>query len=365
MRISKLIFFDNLFAPAHKLFLLLFAHGKMINSVGLDTVAIKLFGMGSIVRLAYYFKLADHKNVTLITLASHKTLCQELGIDAVFIRTNLFLPIDLGKIIIGIWKKSNVHVVDFERSSNFSSVFRIILSIGKTATSFNFENQNTKHKNQAFISLKTKSFHRAMEELFETPLTSSSNRNINYKSNVILINVNAGDYFPERKYSIEKFAEVICKLSDKNPDYTFVLTGSNEEKTYTAQLEKSLRGLLVDYENKAGNLSLKEFIEELKSCRMIITNDSGPLHLAKYFEVPTVAIWGPTSAEQVGYLDSPIVKNISLNLPCSPCFKNPKSPIAEACNGKIECLNNLDAIKVAEAAEELSKRWIKNRMHAV
>ena len=85
----------------------------------------------------------------------------------------------------------------------------------------------------------------------------------------------------------------------------------------------------------------------------MITDDSGPLHLAYYYETPTVSIWGPTSAHLVGYPESDRMKNVSIDKKCSPCFIHPKSKVAKACSNKIECLTELRPQKVVTAALQL------------
>lgn len=86
---------------------------------------------------------------------------------------------------------------------------------------------------------------------------------------------------------------------------------------------------------------------------MLITNDSGPMHLACYYETPTVAIWGPTSAILVGYPDSYRMRNVFIEKECSPCFIHPKSKVAQACSNRIDCFQELSPKKVLNAIFEI------------
>jgi heptosyltransferase-1 len=70
----------------------------------------------------------------------------------------------------------------------------------------------------------------------------------------------------------------------------------------------------------AGRTSLRELIEVMRHARFVISNDSGPLHIAAGFKVPVVAIFGPTSPVRTGpYGKGHIV--IKSDLECAPCFK--------------------------------------------
>ena len=355
-KISHLIFLDSLFAPVYKVcswVLPFFSKASKNDKI----IAIKFFGIGSIVRVMSVLKDAEYHptNIELITLNKNKKVCQLLEIKAHYIRSeNLFLMLsDLVSIMFMVWRMKKVKILDLERISNLSGIFRLMCSIGKSCASFTFDTKNSEIRNQTFISLKNKAAIHAISEIFQVKKRSNFQPKDIYKTNKIVININAGEYLPQRKYPIKYFAEIIDNLHQENDSFRFVLTGSNKEIDYTLHLAKLLDKLRIPYENAAGELSLTELSELLKSSQMLITNDSGPLHLAYYYEVPTVAIWGPTSAKLVGYPDSYRMKNVSIEKVCSPCFIHPKSKVALACSNKIDCLQELDSNKVINAVLEL------------
>lgn len=70
----------------------------------------------------------------------------------------------------------------------------------------------------------------------------------------------------------------------------------------------------------AGRTSLRELIGLMRDAKLVISNDSGPMHIAAGFHVPVVAIFGPTSPVRTG----PYGKGhavITSHLKCAPCFK--------------------------------------------
>ncbi|MBL4710034.1 MAG: glycosyltransferase family 9 protein [Flavobacteriales bacterium] len=358
-KISNLILLDGLFSPIYRICSWIvpwFFNQKDSND---KVIAIKFFGMGSIVRLASTLKNTDLplSNIELITLSKDKKICELLGIKAHCVRSeNLFyMLLDLITTVFRVWKMKGIKIIDLERISNFSGTFRLICSIGKSCSSFTFEKENRSKKNQKFISLENKPAIQAIAEIFELNKQTVSQPETIREGEKIVINVNAGEYLPQRKYPIEYVAEIIQQLQQRDSAFEFLLTGLQKELAYTNQLAKMLDELGVSYENTAGKLSLEGLIHVLKNCQMLITNDSGPLHLAHYFNVPTVAIWGPTSAKLVGYSDSYRMVNISTKMECSPCFIHPKSKVARACSNRIDCLHGLDKNRVVEAAFMLSR----------
>jgi heptosyltransferase-1 len=70
----------------------------------------------------------------------------------------------------------------------------------------------------------------------------------------------------------------------------------------------------------AGKTGLRELVEIMRNAVLVISNDSGPMHIAAAFGVPVVAIFGPTSPERTGpYGKGHII--IRSEETCSPCFK--------------------------------------------
>lgn len=306
------------------------------------------------------------KQIELITLAGNREICELLQIKAHYIRTaNPFLLLlDLIKVPLQVWRIKNARIVDLERTSYLSGIFRLLLSIGKSCSSFTFENSNRSDGKQSFITLKDKAVIQALAEIFQLELKKEQQRaRPDYQKNKVVVNVNAGEYLPQRKYPLAYFAELIQQLKQKEDSFTFVLSGSKKEVGYTNGLAELLTKRGIPYENLCGKLSLKELIELLNSSHLLVSNDSGPLHLAHYYNVPTVAIWGPTSAKLVAYADSERMKNISVEKECSPCFIHPKSKVGLACSNRIDCLQELKPNKIVEAVLELSASHQKSVVH--
>lgn len=89
----------------------------------------------------------------------------------------------------------------------------------------------------------------------------------------------------------------------------------------------------------AGKTSLRELIAIMRQAKLVISNDSGPMHIAAGFNVPVVAIFGPTSPRRTGpYGEGHII--VTSDVDCAPCFR-------KRC-GDLKCMEGITVAKVLE-----------------
>ena len=96
-----------------------------------------------------------------------------------------------------------------------------------------------------------------------------------------------------------------------------VIVGSSADNECAAVVEKHSMGKALDL---TGKTSLKELSGVIRNASFMVTNDSGPMHIAAAFGVPVFAIFGPTSPGRTGPYGSGHTI-ISSGEPCAPCFK--------------------------------------------
>jgi ADP-heptose:LPS heptosyltransferase len=72
-------------------------------------------------------------------------------------------------------------------------------------------------------------------------------------------------------------------------------------------------------ENLAGKTTLAELIERLRECRLVLSNDTGAMHLAAHLGVPVIAVFGSTEQRLTGPM-GPRSRVIRHQTVCSPCF---------------------------------------------
>ena len=116
------------------------------------------------------------------------------------------------------------------------------------------------------------------------------------------------------------------------------LFGSQKDQTVTAELNAHSKGRCIDL---AGRTSLAEAIDLMSMADIVVSNDSGLMHVAASLQRPLIALYGSSDP---GFTP-PLNKQahiLRLGLDCSPCFKR-ECPL-----GHLECLNNLKPEKVLE-----------------
>jgi ADP-heptose:LPS heptosyltransferase len=126
-------------------------------------------------------------------------------------------------------------------------------------------------------------------------------------------------------------------------DIVFIGTRNDSEKIETIRRKSSFTII-----NMAGKIELEMLPALIKNMDLIVTNDSGPMHIAAAVKTRLVAIFGPESPERYGPLCPDSMKKVIWkNINCSPCSK-------ATCKSKI-CLSSITVEEVVEAAETLYK----------
>ena len=140
----------------------------------------------------------------------------------------------------------------------------------------------------------------------------------------------------------EKFTHVACELTAKDR-YKVILFGSENEYDICNFISDRMQKNIVNLCNKT---SLSQFAALLKRCRLLITNDGGPLHMASALGVKTVSVFGPVDEKVYG--PYPLSENhmiVTGGVKCRPCYKSFRYPL---CQNRI-CLDSIEPSKVLEA----------------
>lgn len=126
------------------------------------------------------------------------------------------------------------------------------------------------------------------------------------------------EYGQAKRWPMERFAEVAKRVSSLRPELEWQLYGAPNEREFGVQLSQMMGSL--PHFNWVGKTNLTELIEHLRNCRLLVTNDTGTMHLAAALGVPTVSIFGSTEPVLTGPLGThhQIVRH---HVECSPCFK--------------------------------------------
>ncbi|MBY0506722.1 MAG: lipopolysaccharide heptosyltransferase II [Bryobacteraceae bacterium] len=149
-----------------------------------------------------------------------------------------------------------------------------------------------------------------------------------------------------KRWAPERFATsartVAAKLGAR-----VALFGSKDEVAICDEVNHHLGGTAKSY---AGATSLGEFVEMLAACDVVLTNDSGPMHVASALGVPTVAVFGSTDHIATGPT-GPLARVVREPVACSPCFER-ECPLSEPA-AHLACLRGVSAERVAREALQL------------
>ena len=135
-----------------------------------------------------------------------------------------------------------------------------------------------------------------------------------------LLGINPGaSYADAKQWSPEEFAKVAIQLSSQ---YDIIIFGGKTEHKIATKIEEILKkNRVFNYQNFAGMTSISELIEIISRLHLFITGDSGPMHIAANFQIPTISIFGPTKDYETSQWmnkNSIIVKK---EMDCQPCMK--------------------------------------------
>lgn len=153
------------------------------------------------------------------------------------------------------------------------------------------------------------------------------------------IAMSVGARWPTKRWPITMFAAVLEQLH-VSPRHPVVIIGSSDERLYTNQLRTLTASPFMDL---CGEIPLGYLPALLSTASAMVTNDSGPMHIASALRIPVVAMFGPTSAIRTGpYGDGQSV--LTGQVPCSPCFSRVCRHVPE-----LECLHLITPNHVVDA----------------
>jgi len=139
-------------------------------------------------------------------------------------------------------------------------------------------------------------------------------------SSLPLLGINpGGSYGSAKRWYPQEFAQVAAKLSS---EYDIVFFGGPEEIDIAKVIEKALNEKgVTNYQNLVGKTTILELINQISNLDLFISGDSGPMHIAATFQVPTVAIFGPTKDDETSQWMNDKSVIVKKNLDCQPCMQ--------------------------------------------
>src|SRR6266446_5223968 len=154
------------------------------------------------------------------------------------------------------------------------------------------------------------------------------------------------EYGPAKRWFPERFAEVAKEINAQS-SAQWILFGTKKDAAIGNQIAAAISDHCV---NRIGRTTLDQLISELRECRLLLTNDTGTMHLAALLGVPVVAIFGSTEPALTGPLGNAHII-LRHHVECSPCFLR-ECPIDFRCMKAVTTGEVVDAVR-SIAAEKL------------
>jgi len=162
--------------------------------------------------------------------------------------------------------------------------------------------------------------------------------------NATLILLQPGARWKNKRWPATSFAELVRALAAKNAAVRFAILGDKGDQPLGERIAQAAPGRCL---NLCGATTLPEMVEWVRRGDLMVTNDTGPMHVAAALGKPLLALFGPTAPERTGPYGQ-LNQVMRLDLPCAPCLKS------ECTFEKTdECLRGLSPALVLARVEKL------------
>jgi ADP-heptose:LPS heptosyltransferase len=166
------------------------------------------------------------------------------------------------------------------------------------------------------------------------------------RQRLVLINPNASELLPHRRWMPDRFAELIRLILAGNADVIVAITGAPEEQAEAETLAAACGPRCFSF---AGKTSLADLPALYSLAAAMVSNDSGPAHFASAAQLPTIVLFGPETPKLYQPLGTS--QAIYAGLACSPCV-SAHNHRKTACTDNV-CMQAIDVDRVHGALESL------------
>lgn len=344
-------------------------------------VVAKLIGMGSILQATPLLRALKHQypnaGLTFVTMRSNQEFLTRLSnVDEVLVlddRNVLAMAITTLQTIVTLIRLRADLYFDLEVYSAFASLLALW---AVTRNRLGFYRHSTAFKNGIYTHLVYFNTRMPVRQLYlqlgrvtgvppaqsektgpirvedadRSSVVGILSQNSEWQSNqpYIVVNPNASDLLLERRWPKESVIEAVSRLVSLG--HQVALIGACNELPYVQSLFDRLPiEMQARVANTAGRLTLGEMLALLDGAACVLTNDSGPMHMAVALERPTVCLFGPANPEHYGQ-ELPNVAIFYAPVFCSPCLYEADQP---PCYGNNICVQRIKPEPVVQAVLRL------------
>lgn len=155
------------------------------------------------------------------------------------------------------------------------------------------------------------------------------------------------EYGPAKRWPVERFIAAAQEIQ-KRTNCVWLLFGGKSDAAITSQIATALHAARITYYDFSSKTTLRELMALLKLCRVLLTNDTGPMHVAAALGTPVVVPFGSTSPELTGpgLPGDASHRPLKSDAPCAPCF-------LRECPIDFRCMKGISVERVVEATVEV------------
>lgn len=337
-----------------------------------NIVLIKFFGIGSIMLAGPMIRALKGKfknaRIIILTFSSNVAVCRRIKLidEVVAVRTDNWLGfmLSLGSAILRLRKKRCEISIDLEFFAKSSTLIQYLCGTpvrvgyyliqigifikmmwrGNLLTHQVYYNPH-RHATEVFLALAralgadTGDLGLAQPEIFDADREKVKaifqKEGISGQDYTIAMNINASPLCIERRWPMEYFAQLADKLR-KHKNVRIILIGDTGDVEYVRAFMDSMQSAagIIDL---TGKLDIGALCALLSSVKLLITNDSGPMHLAASLGTPVAALFGPEVPERFGPAGGPRHLVFYSGVYCSPCL-NVYNQKTAPCLGDNACM---------------------------
>jgi heptosyltransferase-2 len=161
------------------------------------------------------------------------------------------------------------------------------------------------------------------------------------------------EYGPAKRWPSERFIAAACELQ-RRTQCRWLIFGGQSDKQLATEIATGIKAGLTGSAalqpplSLAGETTLRELCALLSHCRVLLTNDTGPMHVAAALGTPVIGLFGSTSPELTGpgLPGDPSHTLLNAKAPCSPCFQR-------SCPIDLRCLTGISVESVIQALQRI------------
>jgi ADP-heptose:LPS heptosyltransferase len=328
-----------------------------------------MWGIGTIILASPVFsnlhKNYPHARFYFLTLRQNEGLYE----DSPYIDETHYMDISsywaalrkFFSITFWLWREKFDIVFDFEFGSRFTAILTFLnfssLTVGyvpagsgKNLFDVTVPYNESIHVTRLYLRALYSIFLKIYDDnLIQLPLSEKNRGKVNSYlkrnriKNFVVLNPNTSELAVEREWPLEYFGQLGNRLIQEYPNVDILIIGGKEDiersDNVSRMIKSSDRVFVV-----CGEFSIRESMYLLSQAKVLISNDSGPLHLGVIAGVPTVGLFGPETPVLYGPQGERHVA-ITANEICSPCISVYKDKVVD-CRFNAACMKNIPVDRV-------------------